>query len=138
MFLNNFHLTFIMLVPESVNTVIQAVSNNLVDYLRPSSYKVTYHLDDVNGLLGKSAVETGTIADGYDLIILDRDLTLTKYHGEREARFEDTLEAIATKAEIVSNSSLEEFKHIGEIFSDTVPVAKLVQGRHAEGRCDFA
>lgn len=40
---------------------------------------------------------------------------------------EDTVHTLSQKAEIVSNSSLDEFLKIGEIFRDILPVSKVVQ-----------
>jgi predicted HAD superfamily phosphohydrolase YqeG len=105
-------------------TAKQALKRNIKDYLRPSSYNLTTRLESVNDL---------TKLD-YDLFILDRDCTLTGYHSkERAKEFEHTLQAIGPRAELVSNSSYDEFRRIGEIFSDVMPVSKLVNLRGQEG-----
>jgi hypothetical protein len=91
-------------------------------YLSPSSYKVDVALHDVN--------ELPAVADSYDLIVLDRDCTLQRYHGEaREPEFEEVLSALGHKAEILSNSSYREFRKIGDMYSDILPVSKLVHLR---------
>ena len=92
------------------------------DYCNPRAFAVTHRLTSVNDLR--------QIADQYDLLILDRDCTLHGYHeNERDAEFEDTLQAIKDKAEIASNSSYGQFVKIGDIFSDLFPVSKLVRLR---------
>ena len=100
-------------------SLIQALQF-LPEYAHPSSYRVTHRLETVNELLN--------FQEAYNLFLLDRDCTLQGYHQcDRVPEFEDTLRGIATKAEIVSNSSFDEFQRIGDIFGDVLPVSKVVQ-----------
>lgn len=86
---------------------------------RPRNFKVNYRLRDVNGLR--------ELVDKYDLFPLDRDCTLQEYHGKREVpEFEETLEAIKGKSEIISNSSFRTFLGIRDVYQD-LPVNKLVR-----------
>jgi len=101
-------------------TAKQALKEHKADYKKPSSFKVTHRLDSVNDL--------AKLKDDYDLFIHDRDCYLTGYHApEREPIFEDVLQEIAPKSELVSNSNYNEFLKIGEIFSDLFPVSKAVK-----------
>jgi len=101
-------------------TMWQVIFGDPVYLIFPSSYNVTHRLNDVNDL--------ESIADNYDLISLDRDLTLHGYHDKsREKKFEKTLEKISSKAEIISNSSFSEVFRINDIFGDIISVNKLVK-----------
>lgn len=80
---------------------------------------VDYFLENVNGL--------SELVDTFELFILDRDCTLQKYHGKKRVpEFEETLKIIGPKSELVSDSSIDEFIRIGELYSDIMAVDKLV------------
>lgn len=99
-------------------TAIQAIKN-IGDYLKPSSFRVTHRLNDVNGL--------AALKNQYDLFILDRDGTLQEWHGKnRVPEFEDVLRQIAGKSELVSNSSYDTFLKIRDLYSGLMPVSKAV------------
>lgn len=87
--------------------------------LRPRTFRVTHRLNTINDLT--------TIADDYDLILLDRDCTLHSYHAQhREPRFEKTLKLIGHKFELASNATPSSFFNASRIFSDLFPVSNLV------------
>ncbi len=102
-----------------IQTFKQALSRNLGDLLRPSSYMVTHRLDSVNDL--------PELMGEYDLFFLDRDCTLQEYHGDSiPEEFAEAIQTIAPMSEIISNSSFDEFLRLGGIFSSIMPVNKLV------------
>lgn len=101
-------------------TVIQAIKGHLLDYMKPSSYKVDYRIGTV--------CELSFLEHNYDLIILDRDCTLHGYHAKERVRdFDYVLQKIKKKSEIVSNSSYDEMKRIRDVFGFMLPVSKLVR-----------
>tara|TARA_Y100000034_G_C6827191_1_gene373050 strand:+ start:145 stop:876 length:732 start_codon:yes stop_codon:yes gene_type:complete len=103
-----------------VKNLFKSVKNGKTYYRDPKNFEVTHRLDDVNDLRD--------LADEYDLILLDRDCTLQHYHGtERVPEFEETLQKIAYKSEIISNSSFGTFLGIGDIYGFLFPANKLVR-----------
>jgi len=107
------------------HTAKQGFKNHREDYKEPENFHVDHHIDDINGL--------NSIQAKYDLIILDRDCTIQKYHGnKRVAEFERTLKNIAYKSEIASNSSFEELLNIRDVFNDIIPVSSLVKFKSSD------
>ena len=103
-----------------VNTLLRALRHNLGDFKNPDNFKVTHRLSSVNDL--------GDFVDDYDLFLLDRDCTLQHYHGtERVLEFEETLQRISPKSEIISNSSFETFLGIRDVYGELFPINKLVR-----------
>ncbi|MBW3018468.1 HAD hydrolase-like protein [Candidatus Woesearchaeota archaeon] len=106
-------------------TVKQAVRKHLLEYFKPSSYRVTYRL--------KSIGQLSFIERDYDLILFDRDCTLHGYHAQKRlADFEPVLQQLKSKGEIVSNSSFDEFCRIRDVFGDLFPISKLVRFEYSE------
>ncbi len=102
-----------------IQTFKQALKGNLVDLLKPSSYRVTHRLNSVN--------ELPELMGDYDIFFLDRDCTLQDYHGDSiPEEFREAVETVAPMSEIISNSSFNEFMRLGGIFSNIMPVNKLV------------
>jgi hypothetical protein len=109
-----------MAMPSYLTNSFRAITRQGFEYLKPSSYRVTHRMRTANDLT--------KFADQYDLILLDRDCAISRYHGPAiEPEFRETLERIAAKSEIISNSSFAEFLRIGDIYSDLIPVSKLVK-----------
>ena len=99
-------------------TAKQALKENLINYFKPTSFRVNHRLRDINDLRNLD----------YDLFILDRDCTLQGYHEKkRVSEFEETLKQIGSKSELVSNSSFNEFLKIRDIFGDVMPISKLIK-----------
>lgn len=89
-------------------------------YLKPENFRVTHRLDSVNDL--------GDLESEYDLFLLDRDCTLQPYHDtQRVPEFEKTLQRIAHKSEIVSNSSFRTFLGIRDVYGDLMPISKMIR-----------
>lgn len=100
-------------------TAVQAVKSQRKDLLSAKNYRLDYRLNSVNAL--------GDLLYDYDLFLLDRDGTLQSYHSKKRVpEFEETLQLISPKSEIISNSHYDEFCKIGDIFKDLMPVNKLV------------
>lgn len=96
-----------------------AFAGNFIHNINPLNFRVQHRTKSVNDLVN--------IEKDYDIIFLDRDITLAKYHGPREPEFDSTLERIANKSELVSNSSFMEFLKIGSFYSKDFPVSKVVK-----------
>lgn len=108
------------MVHDHFKTVLELLQIPLGDLTAPKNFVPDQKLNSVNDL-------ADLIAD-FDLFLLDRDCTLQSYHGTRRPpEFENTLRMIASKSEIVSNSSYDELRRIRDMYGDLMPISKLVK-----------
>ena len=109
----------------TIMNAVRAVTRQGPDYFKRSSYHVDHRFASANDLL--------SVEQDYDLLVLDRDCAIERHHGGRiEPQFQSTLERIAGKSVILSNSSFGEFCRIGDIYTD-MHVSKLVDLRGRDG-----